>query len=70
MILLRHPFTAVIAGPSGAGKSQLTISLLNNAKECVDGNFQKIIWCYAERNSIDAFLRQLSNEQKQKITFV
>lgn len=67
---LHHPMTMLIAGPSYSGKSTLVAGIINAGSEIIDVNFKKIIWCYAERNSVSSILPQINNEHKDKIQFV
>lgn len=67
---LLHPFTALVSGPSFAGKTSLVVDILNNSRDIINVNFEKIIWCYAEKNSIKSVLNNLNSEQRGKIEFV
>lgn len=63
------PFTCLVSGPTLSGKTSIVIDIINKSRELIDATFQQIIWCYAEKNSIDTILARLNEEQKRKITF-
>lgn len=67
---LHHPMTMLIAGPSFSGKSTLVVGIINAGREIIDVNFKKIIWCFAEKNSVKSILPQINNAQREKIHFV
>lgn len=67
---LHHPFTAMVSGPSFAGKTSLVVEIINNARQIINVDFSKIIWCYSEKNAVTSVLRYFTNEQKQKIQFI
>lgn len=62
------PFSCLISGPSNAGKTSLVIHILNNP-HLIDVEFSKIIWCYAEKNTVPSILDRLNEEQRRKISF-
>lgn len=66
---LHHPMTLLIAGPSFSGKTTLVVEIINAGTRIVDVDFKKIIWCYAEKNSITSILPKINEEQKKKIEF-
>ena len=45
-LLLKHPFTCIVAGPTMCGKSFFVQRLISHAKELIHPPPQKIIWCY------------------------
>jgi hypothetical protein len=45
---LYHPFTFLIAGPTQAGKSKFVVTLLQKGLECINTDFDSILWCYSE----------------------
>lgn len=49
---LKHPFSMIISGPSGSGKTTFLSNIIQNIDWIIDSKIEKIIWCYAERNSI------------------
>lgn len=48
----KHPFSMIISGPSGCGKTTFLIKLINNIDSLIEQKIEKIIWCFAEKNSI------------------
>lgn len=47
-ILLKIPFTCLIAGPSGSGKTDLLFKILDNKEKFFDKIPNRIIYCYSE----------------------
>lgn len=49
-VLLKHPFTAMVAGPTSSGKTFLTRKLLEAYKSITDiqNPFMNVIWCYGQ----------------------
>jgi hypothetical protein len=45
-LILKHPFTALIAGPTGSGKTEFLTSLLINFKKTIDSPIQRLVYCY------------------------
>jgi len=45
-LLLKHPFTCLVAGPTMCGKSFFVQRLISCAKELINPPPEKIIWCY------------------------
>lgn len=70
MIQFRHPLTCILSGASGSGKSTLLINILNKSRDLFDVDFHRILWAYAEKNTIPTILSKLNDEQKRKIKFV
>lgn len=62
-VKFEHPFTLILSGPSSCGKTSFCIKLLENLKQlCSVDKFDRILWCYSERNSIPA-------QGKTRVTF-
>ena len=45
-LLLKHPFTCLVAGPTMSGKSYFVQRLISYASEMIDPKPQRIVWCY------------------------
>ena len=46
-ILLKHPFTSILAGPTGCGKTTFVQKLLKHVKDIVSPPPQRIVYCYS-----------------------
>lgn len=64
-----HPMTLLICGPSFSGKTSLVVDVINAGTRIIDVDFKKIIWCFAEKNSITSILPKINEKQKKKIEF-
>jgi hypothetical protein len=45
-LLLKHPFTCLVAGPTMCGKSVFVQSLISHASEMITPRPERIVWCY------------------------
>ena len=45
-ILLKHPFTCLVAGPTMSGKSYFVQKLISFAEEMIQPKPERIVWCY------------------------
>jgi hypothetical protein len=45
-LVLKHPFTAIIAGPTGAGKTSLVTEILRQRDVMLNKNIEEVLWCY------------------------
>jgi len=52
MLLLRHPFTAVVAGPTGCGKTAWILRLIDNVREKIEPVPTRIWYYYGEHQPV------------------
>lgn len=50
-IALKHPFSMLVAGGRKAGKTEFTKSLLQNAKQMIEPNLNRVVWCYTKHQA-------------------
>jgi len=48
MLLLRHPFTAIVAGPMSCGKTRFLFRLIDHVSQMIDPPSSRIVYCYKE----------------------
>lgn len=58
-IALKHPFSMLVAEGRKAGKTEFTKSLLQNAKQMIEPNLNRVVWCYTKHQA--ELYRQLKN---------
>lgn len=81
MMLLQHPFTAIVVGPTKVGKTEWTKKLVAHAHSLINPPPDEIIWCYTEwqpgyaslnnkvefRDCLPSFADLKSSSQKRKL---
>ena len=50
-VVLRHPFSMLVAGGRKTGKTEFTKSLLENSQLLVDPYPERIVWCSTKHQS-------------------
>jgi hypothetical protein len=54
-LLLKHPFTCLVAGPTMCGKSFFVQRLITYAEEIIDPAPDRIVWCYGGETWQESF---------------